>query len=96
MGRLDNRRFASKNSNSLLVEIVAFPGGGSHSALRVYESPFEIILHKKPIHGEYHMESDDMSLFLKITTPPPQWPQHGWEVQEALVIFTKQGIVLSP
>jgi hypothetical protein len=36
--------------------------------------------------------SIDKTVFIKVTVPPAEWPGHSWEVEEVLVVFTKDEI----
>jgi len=61
------------------IDIVAYPGGGTHKVMRTYESSFDLVTHKVPLHGDYHIESSDKTFFAKINVPPMEWPEHSWE-----------------
>jgi len=74
------------------LELVAYAGGGSHTVLQKYETSSDLIIHKMPRYGNYHIESTNHLLFMEIDIPDMTWPGECWEVKKILVVMHKNNI----
>jgi hypothetical protein len=60
--------------------------------LQKYEAPDDIIMHKSPRYGNYHIETADHLFFMEISIPDMNWPGEAWEVKHVLAVVHKNAI----
>jgi hypothetical protein len=74
------------------IELIVYAGGGSHKVLQKYESPDDIVMHKSPRYGHYHIETADHLFFFEISIPDMAWPGEAWEVKHILTVVHKNAV----
>lgn len=72
-------RYASATQCHNMLIFICF------QVINKYESPTDLIMHKSPRHGNYHIETSDHLIFFEISIPDMTWPGEAWEVGLVLV-----------
>jgi len=75
------------------VELIIYPGGGSHKVIKNFESPHDFEVFKTAKYGKYHVASLDRTCFAEIDIPDPSWPGNSWQVNEILAVIHKSSLL---